>query len=46
MNNLPLLVTTNLTMDELHFRISSRLQRRNGKVIVIDVPEFLGGGRK
>lgn len=39
-NNLPTLVTTNLTMDELNFRISSRLQRRDGKVIVIDAAEY------
>ena len=40
MNDLTTLVTTNLTMDELNFRIASRLQRRNGKVIVIDAAEF------
>ncbi len=40
MNGLSLLVTTNLTMDELNFRISSRLQRRNGRVVVIDAAEF------
>lgn len=38
-NNLFMLVTTNLTMDELDFRIASRLQRR-GRVIVIDAPEY------
>jgi len=43
MNNLSTLVTTNLTMDELNFRIASRLQRRNGKVIVIDAAEFVEG---
>ena len=40
MNNLPLLVTTNLTMDELNFRISSRLQRGDGKVVVIGAAEY------
>ena len=43
MNNLSTLVTTNLTMDDLNFRIASRLQRRNSKVIVIDAPEFVEG---
>jgi DNA replication protein DnaC len=40
-NNLYTLVTTNLTMDELNFRIASRLQRRGSKVIIIDAPEFV-----
>lgn len=39
-SNLHTLVTTNLTMDELNFRISSRLQRRGSKVVIIDAPEF------
>jgi len=39
MNGLALVVTTNLTMDGLNFRVASRL-RRNGKVIYIDAPEY------
>lgn len=39
MNGLGLVVTTNCSMEELPFRIASRLQRR-GKVVVIDAPEF------
>lgn len=38
MNNLPLVVTTNSTLDEIHFRIASRLQR-NGRIVIIDAPE-------
>lgn len=45
MNSLALVVTTNLRMDELPFRISSRLQRR-GRVVVIDAPEYSLGKRK
>ena len=38
---LPLVVTTNLPMDQLQVRIASRLQRyRPGMVIVIDAPEY------
>ncbi len=36
---LPLVATTNKLMDELPFRIESRL-RRAGRVVVIDAPEF------
>lgn len=36
---LPLVATTNKRMDELPFRIASRL-RRAGRVVVIDAPEF------
>lgn len=36
---LPLVATTNKPMDELPFRIESRL-RRAGRVVVIDAPEF------
>jgi len=36
---LPLVATTNKRMDELPFRIESRL-RRAGRVVVIDAPEF------
>ena len=39
MQGLPLVATTNKAMDELPFRIESRLKRA-GKVIVIDAPEF------
>jgi len=39
MHGLPLVVTTNLTMDEMAFRIRSRLQR-GGKIIYIDAPEY------
>lgn len=39
MNDLALVVSTNLVMDELPFRIASRLQRR-GKIVVIDAPEY------
>lgn len=39
MNGLALVITTNLGMDELPFRIASRLQRR-GKVVIIDAPEY------
>jgi len=37
---LPLVATTNKLMDELPFRIESRLQRAGARVIVIDAPEF------
>ncbi len=41
MHGLSLVVTTNTPMDELPFRIASRLQRSTGsKVVVIDAPEF------
>lgn len=36
---LPLVATTNMLMDELSPRISSRL-KRGGRVVVIDAPEF------
>lgn len=37
---LPLVVTTNKPMNELPFRIASRLQRYNpGRIVVIDAPE-------
>ena len=39
MHGLALVVTTNLPMDELPFRIASRLQRK-GKVVVIDAAEY------
>lgn len=40
-SGLPLMVTTNLSLDALSPRIASRLQRyRPGKVVVIDAPEF------
>ena len=39
MHGKALVVTTNLTMDELPFRIASRLQR-HGRVVVIDAPEY------
>ncbi len=39
MKNLALLVTANCPMDELPFRVRSRLQRM-GEVVVIDSPEF------
>jgi DNA replication protein DnaC len=41
MQGLPLVVTTNKPLDELPFRIASRLKRAsNSKVVVIDSPEF------
>lgn len=41
MQGLPLVVTTNTPMDELPFRIASRLKRSpNSRVVVIDAPEF------
>jgi len=41
MHGLPLVVTTNMPMDELHFRIESRLKRSPGsRVVVIDAPEY------
>lgn len=41
MNGLPLVVTTNTPMDELPFRIASRLRRSPGsRVVFIDAPEF------
>lgn len=41
MHGLSLVVTTNTPMDELPFRIASRLQRSPGsRVVVIDAPEF------
>jgi len=41
MQALPLVVTTNTPMDELPFRIASRLRRSpNSRVVVIDAPEF------
>ncbi len=39
-NGLSTLLTTNLNMNELNFRIASRLKRNNGRVIVIDAAEF------
>jgi len=39
MHALRLVVTTNTPMDELHFRIESRL-KRSSRVVVIDAPEF------
>ena len=39
MQGLALMVTTNLTMERLPFRIASRLQR-HGRVVVIDGPEY------
>lgn len=40
-NALPLVVTTNLTMEQISPRISSRLQRATfGKVVVIKAPEY------
>lgn len=39
-HGLPLMVTTNRSLDELPFRLSSRLRRR-GKIIYIDAPEFM-----
>jgi DNA replication protein DnaC len=43
MHGLALVVTTNLPMDELGYRIRSRLQR-GGKIIYIDSPEYSTGG--
>ena len=41
MQGLPLVVTTNKPLDELPFRIASRLKRAsNSKVMVIDSSEF------
>lgn len=41
MNGLPLVVTTNTPVDELPFRIGSRLRRSPGsRVVFIDAPEF------
>jgi len=41
MNGLPLVVTTNTPVDELPFRIASRLRRSSGsRVVFIDAPEF------
>ena len=42
---LPLVATTNKPMDELPFRIESRL-RRAGRVVVIDAPEFRKARKK
>ncbi len=39
MQGLALVVTTNLTVDDLDFRVASRL-KRHGKVIFIDAPEY------
>ena len=40
-NGLPLVVTTNTPLDELPFRIASRLRRNpSSRVVVIDAPEF------
>jgi len=40
-NALPLVVTTNLPMDELSPRIASRLQRAEfGRIVVLEVPEY------
>jgi len=39
MHGLALVVTTNLPIDELPFRIASRLQRK-GRVVVIDAPAY------
>jgi len=38
MNGLALVVTTNLTIDDLNFRVAARL-RRHGKIIFIDAPD-------
>lgn len=41
MHGLPLVVTTNTPLDELPFRITSRLMRApSSRVVVIDAPEF------
>lgn len=41
MNGLPLVVTTNTPVEELPFRIASRLRRSPGsRVVFIDAPEF------
>ena len=39
MHGLALLVTTNLTMNEMSFRIRGRLQR-GGRIVYIDAPEY------
>jgi len=39
MNDLALVINTNSTMDELPYRVASRLQRK-GKIVVIDAPEY------
>ena len=44
MKDLALVVTTNTPMNQLPFRIRSRLQR-NGKVVIIDAPEYEFGGK-
>ena len=47
MNGLSLVVTTNTPMDELHFRIASRLRRSPGsRVVFIDAPEFRKSKKK
>lgn len=45
MHGLALMVTTNSQMSELPFRIASRLQR-NGRVVIIDAPEYSSIPRK
>ena len=45
MHGLALVVTTNLPIDEITFRVQSRI-RRHGEIIYIDAPEFSTRGRK
>jgi hypothetical protein len=40
-----MVITTNCSLDELPFRIASRLQRA-GEIFVIDAPEFKPGIKK
>ncbi len=43
MHGLPLVVTTNLTMNTMSFRIRGRLQR-GGEIIYLDAPEYSASG--